>query len=85
LPPYSRGLVAAPSYAVVSRKDRKINPDLERFMVGRAKSETIELRCSNATFLWLPEKVVAFTENAAKAAQWAQCLYQPELPLNDLR
>jgi pimeloyl-ACP methyl ester carboxylesterase len=32
-----------PSYAVVSKEDRMINPDLERFMAKRAKSEAIEL------------------------------------------
>src|SRR6202008_4136911 len=31
------------SYAVVAQQDRMINPDLERFMTNRAKSETIEL------------------------------------------
>src|SRR5262252_3499587 len=32
-----------PSYAVIPKEDRMINPDLERFMTKRAKSETIEL------------------------------------------
>jgi hypothetical protein len=32
-----------PSFAVIPSKDRQINPDLERFMAGRAKSETLEL------------------------------------------
>src|ERR1700684_1640362 len=36
-----------PSYAVVSRQDRMINPDLERFMARRAKSQTIELNGSH--------------------------------------
>ena len=38
------------SYTVVARQDRMINPDLERFMTGRAKSETIELPGSHAIF-----------------------------------
>src|ERR1700756_1140498 len=32
------------SYAVVAKQDRMINPDLERFMTGRAKSEPLNLR-----------------------------------------
>src|SRR5215470_2622906 len=32
-----------PSYAVVAKQDRMINPDLERFMAKRAQSQAIEL------------------------------------------
>jgi hypothetical protein len=38
-----------PSYAVIAKQDRMINPDLERFMAGRAKSETIELPACTQT------------------------------------
>jgi len=57
-----------PSYAVVSQGDRMINPDLERFMAGRAKSQTIELRGSHAIFLSHPKEIAALIEKAAKAA-----------------
>jgi pimeloyl-ACP methyl ester carboxylesterase len=56
------------SYAVVSTQDREINPDLERFMSHRAKSETIELTGSHAIFLSHPKQIAAFIEKAAKAA-----------------
>ena len=56
------------SYAVVAKDDRMINPDLERFMAQRAKSETIELRGSHAIFLSHPREVAALIERAAKAA-----------------
>jgi hypothetical protein len=46
-----------------------INPDLERFMAGRAKSKTIELRGSHAIFLSHPKEVAALIESAAKAAK----------------
>src|SRR5580692_10831124 len=46
-----------PSYAVVSREDRMINPELERFMAERAKSHTIELRGSHVIFLSHPKEV----------------------------
>src|ERR1700752_719151 len=57
------------SYAVVAQRDRMINPDLERFMTGRAKSETIELPGSHAVFLSHPKEVAALIEKAAKAAE----------------
>jgi pimeloyl-ACP methyl ester carboxylesterase len=57
-----------PSYAVVSRGDHMINPELERFMAGRAKSQTIELRGSHAIFLSHPKEIAALIEKAAKAA-----------------
>jgi pimeloyl-ACP methyl ester carboxylesterase len=58
-----------PSYAVVSQGDRMINPDLERFMAGRAKSQTIELSGSHAIFLSHPKEVAKLIESAAKASK----------------
>jgi pimeloyl-ACP methyl ester carboxylesterase len=58
-----------PSYAVVSTGDRMINPELERFMSRRAKSETIELTGSHAVFLSHPKEVASLIEKAAAAAQ----------------
>lgn len=57
-----------PSYAVIATKGRMINPDLERFMAKRAKSETIELEGSHAIFLSHPKEVASLIERAAKAA-----------------
>ena len=58
-----------PSYAVVSKGDHMINPELERFMAGRAKSQSIELSGSHAIFLSHPKEVAALIEKAAKAAK----------------
>lgn len=58
-----------PSYAVVAQQDRMINPELERFMTARAKSETIELPGSHAIFLSHPKEVAALIEKASKAAE----------------
>ena len=57
------------SYAVVSTQDRMINPDLERYMSRRAKSETIEIPGSHAIFLSHPKEVAALIEQAAGAAE----------------
>jgi len=58
-----------PSYATVSTQDRMINPELERFMSRRAKSETIELNGSHVIFLSHAKEVAALIEKAAKAAE----------------
>ncbi len=58
-----------PSYAVVALGDRMINPDLERFMAGRAKSQTIELSGSHLIFLSHPKEVAALIETAAQKAR----------------
>lgn len=57
-----------PSYAVIATEDRMINPELERFMSGRAKSQAIEVRGSHAIFLSHPREVASLIEKAAKAA-----------------
>ena len=59
-----------PSYAVVATNDRIINPDNERYMTSRAKSETIELPGSHSLFVHAHSKeIAALIEKAAKAAQ----------------
>jgi len=58
-----------PSYAVISKQDRMINPDLERFMAKRAQSQVIELPGSHAIFLSHAREVAALIEKAATAAK----------------
>ena len=58
-----------PSYALVAKEDRMINPDLERFMTGRANSQTIEIPGSHAIFVSHPKEVAALIERAAKAVE----------------
>jgi pimeloyl-ACP methyl ester carboxylesterase len=58
-----------PSYVVVAKGDRMINPDLERFMAKRAKSETIELDGPHAIFLLHPREIAALIEKAANAVK----------------
>jgi pimeloyl-ACP methyl ester carboxylesterase len=58
-----------PSFAVIPQKDRQINPELERFMASRAKSETLELPGSHPIFLVHPKEVAAVIEKAAQAAE----------------
>jgi pimeloyl-ACP methyl ester carboxylesterase len=58
-----------PSYAVIATQDRMINPELQRFMAHRAKSETVEVPASHAIFLSHPKEVAALIERAARAAE----------------
>jgi hypothetical protein len=58
-----------PSYAVTSKQDRMINPDLERIMAKRAQSQAIELPGSHAIFLSHARDVAALIEKAATAAK----------------
>ncbi len=58
-----------PSYAVIPMQDRMINPDLERFMTKRAKSQVIELPGSHAIFLSHASEVAALIEKAATEAK----------------
>ena len=58
-----------PSYAVIPMQDRMINPDLERFMTKRAKSQVIELPGSHAIFLSHAPEVTTLIEKAATEAK----------------
>jgi pimeloyl-ACP methyl ester carboxylesterase len=58
-----------PSYAVIPKQDRSINPDLHRFMTKRARAQTIELPGSHAIFLSHPKEVAALIEKAANSAK----------------
>jgi pimeloyl-ACP methyl ester carboxylesterase len=57
-----------PSWAIVSKDDRTVNPDLERFMARRAGSKTVEINGSHVAFIAHPEQVARVIEQAAAAA-----------------
>lgn len=56
-----------PSWAIISTKDRMINPDLERTMAKRAGSKPIELPASHAVYISHAAAVAKVIENAAKS------------------
>jgi pimeloyl-ACP methyl ester carboxylesterase len=58
-----------PSWAIVSRDDRTVNPDLERFMAQRAGSRTVEIGGSHVAFIAHPAQVAKVIEQAAAAVQ----------------
>ncbi|WP_036167038.1 alpha/beta fold hydrolase [Massilia sp. 9096] len=57
-----------PSWAIVSKDDRTVNPDLERFMAKRAGSKTVEVAGSHVAFIAHPDQVAKVIEQAASAA-----------------
>jgi len=54
-----------PTFYAVSRDDRTINPDLQRFMAKRMNAQTIELPASHVSLLSRPNDVAALILSAA--------------------
>jgi pimeloyl-ACP methyl ester carboxylesterase len=57
-----------PSWFVVAKDDKVINPDLERFFAKRMAATTTEIKSSHVVFMSHPKEVVAVIESAARAA-----------------
>jgi len=57
------------SYAVFTKQDRLINPDLHQFMTNRAGAQTVQLEGSHAIFLSQPKEVAALIQKAADEAK----------------
>jgi pimeloyl-ACP methyl ester carboxylesterase len=59
-----------PSWYMVAKSDRIINPDLERMYAARARSHTVEIEgASHSVYRSHPEAVAALIEAAARNAQ----------------
>ncbi|GLF95858.1 alpha/beta fold hydrolase [Streptomyces yaizuensis] len=56
-----------PSWFVVSKHDKAIAPDLERFEARRAKSHTVELNSSHVSMMSHPDVVTRLIREAATA------------------
>lgn len=57
-----------PTWYAVSKDDRTINPDLERFMARRMRAETIEVDAGHLSLISHPEKIARLILTAATAA-----------------
>jgi len=55
-----------PSWYIVAKNDKAINPDLERFMAKRAKSTTLEVESSHVAMIAKPKQVLEMILQAAK-------------------
>ncbi|WP_416067459.1 alpha/beta fold hydrolase [Rhizobium sp. ZK1] len=58
-----------PSYGIVAKNDKTINPDLERWMYKRAGSTVTEIDGSHALYISQAAAVAKVIEEAAKAAK----------------
>lgn len=54
-----------PSWYAVSTEDRTISPELERFMAGRMKAKTIEVKASHLSLISHPQEITDLILNAA--------------------
>jgi pimeloyl-ACP methyl ester carboxylesterase len=60
------GFRTVPSWALVTREDHAINPDVQRFMTTRAHARTTEVDASHAVMLSRPGAVTEIIERAAR-------------------
>jgi pimeloyl-ACP methyl ester carboxylesterase len=56
-----------PSWYIVAKRDRMIDPNLERALAKKIKARTLELDSSHAVMLSRPQQVAAFIASAAEA------------------
>ncbi|MFB6705112.1 alpha/beta fold hydrolase [Streptomyces sp. NPDC056333] len=63
---------AIPSWALVGRQDKTINPDQERFQAKRADAHTVEINSSHVSLIAHPEAVTNLILQAAAGSSSAQ-------------
>lgn len=56
-----------PSWYIVAKDDKAINPELERIMAKKIKAKTTEIAASHVVMLSHPKEVLAVIEDAASA------------------
>ena len=66
--PRGAGWKTIPSWYIVAKNDKAINPDAERFYAKRANAKTTEVESSHVVFLSHPDAVVGVIVDAATAA-----------------
>ncbi|MFZ6638203.1 alpha/beta fold hydrolase [Undibacterium sp. TC4M20W] len=57
-----------PSWYMVAKQDRAINPDLQRMYAARAGSQTVELDGAHTIYISRAKEVAAMIEDAARSA-----------------
>jgi pimeloyl-ACP methyl ester carboxylesterase len=55
-----------PSWYAISRQDRTIAPELQRFMAGRMQASTIEIEAGHLSLITCPEEVTQLIMNAVQ-------------------
>ena len=54
-----------PTFYLVAKNDKAINPELERMMAKRANATTVEVDASHVPMISKPEAVIKIIEQAA--------------------
>ncbi|WP_225991597.1 alpha/beta fold hydrolase [Actinomadura montaniterrae] len=65
-PSAEEGFRTIPSWALITRQDHAINPDVQRFMAARANARTTEVDASHSVMLSRPGAVTEIIERAAR-------------------
>lgn len=60
-----------PTWALITRQDRAISPDLQRFMVGRTEAHATELDASHAVMISHPDVVADIITQAASPRRFS--------------
>jgi len=63
-----------PSWYIVAKNDRTVQPDLERFLAKRMGAKTYEVESSHVPMLSQPKFVIDVIRTAAKAIQGASAV-----------
>jgi pimeloyl-ACP methyl ester carboxylesterase len=61
-----------PAWYAVSRQDRTISPELQRFMAGRMRATTVEIEAGHLSLITHPAEVTQLIMNAVQAVQAVQ-------------
>ena len=63
---------AKPSWYIVAKNDRTVQPELERFLAKRMGATTVEMESSHVPMLSKPDRVLEVIRSAANAVQKAR-------------
>jgi pimeloyl-ACP methyl ester carboxylesterase len=58
-----------PAWYAVSRQDRTISPELQRFMAGRMEATTVEIEAGHLSLITRPGEVTQLIMSAAQAVR----------------
>jgi pimeloyl-ACP methyl ester carboxylesterase len=58
-----------PAWYAISRQDRTISPELQRFMAGRMAATTVEIDAGHLSLVSHPEEVTQLIMNAVTAVR----------------
>jgi pimeloyl-ACP methyl ester carboxylesterase len=70
-------LLSKPSWYAISRQDRTISPELQRFLAKRMNATTVEIDSGHLSLITHPQEVTQLILSAARAASQYGASRQP--------